>query len=89
MQPFGTGSDRVLGIRREHAVHGPVIVLASFGAESTMIAPVGSPPSGERWFDALTGDRIPGDEPLTLGGYGLRLLTIAPEHNVVPAPGPR
>ena len=87
--PFGTGSDRVLGIRREHPLHGPVVVLASFTTEPTMIAPIGSPPAGDRWFDALTGERIPGDEPLTLGGYGMRWLVVAPEHSVVPAPGPR
>ncbi len=87
--PFGTGSDRVLGIRREHPLHGPVLVLASFTTEPTMIAPIGSPPAGQRWFDALTGDLIPADEPVTLGGYAMRWLVVAPEYSVVPEPGRR
>jgi amylosucrase len=89
IEAFGTGSDRVLGIRRWHPLHGPVLILASFSAETNTIAPVGSPPAGDAWFDALTGERVRGDVAMSLTGYAMRWLVVAPEHCVVPAPGPR
>ncbi len=89
IEAFATGSDRVLGLRRWHADHGPVLVLASFAAETTTVAPLGPPPIGSHWHDALSGDRLRGDTPVSLGGYAQRWLTSAPEHTVVPAPGPR
>ena len=86
---FSTGSDRVLGIRRWHPLHGPVLIVASFSAETVTIAPVGPSPVGDVWFDALHGERVRGDVPLSLSGYAMRWLVVAPEHSVVPAPGPR
>ena len=89
IEAFGTGSDRVLGVRRWHPLHGPVLVLASFSPETVTVAPVGAPPAGDVWFDALNGERVRGDVALSLGGYAMRWLVVAPEHAVVPAPGPR
>lgn len=87
VRSFATGSDGVLGVRREHPLHGPLVLLASFTPEPSIVAPVGSPPAGAQWLDALTGDPIRGDEALTLDGYGSRWLVVAPEFGVVPAPG--
>ncbi len=89
IEAFSTGSDRVLGIRRWHPTHGPALIVASFSAETVTIAPVGPPPAGDVWFDALRNERVRGDVPLSLGGYAMRWLVVAPEHSVVPAPGRR
>jgi amylosucrase len=89
VEAFSTGSDRVLGIRRWHPEHGPVLVLASFSPETNVLAPLGPPPAGSHWFDALSGDRLRGDTPVRMGGYAQRWLTTAPEHTVIPTPGPR
>ena len=89
IEAFSTGSDRVLGIRRWHPLHGPVLIVASFSAETVTIAPVGPPPAGDVWLDALHHERVRGDVPLSLSGYAMRWLVVAPEHSVVPAPVPR
>lgn len=86
---FATGSEGVLGVRRHHPVHGPVVLLASCTPHASVVHPVGSPPAGERWFDALNGDLVAGDEAWVLDGYCSRWLVVAPEHVVVPAPGKR
>jgi amylosucrase len=89
VEAFATGNDRVLGLRRWHPEYGPAVVLASFSAETNVVAPLGPPPAGSHWYDVLSGDRLPGDTPVTLAGYGQRWLTAAPECTVIPLPGPR
>ena len=87
-QAFSTGSDRVLGLHRWHPDHGPVLILASFSPETSVVAPLGRAPVGDAWFDALSGDRVRGDVPLSLGGYALRWYIADPSYTVIPAPGP-
>ncbi len=88
-EAFSTGNDRVLGVRRWHPDHGPVLIVASFSPETNAVAPLGRPPIGDAWFDVLSGERVPGDEPLSLGGYALRWYTADPHHTVIPAPADR
>ena len=88
-EAFSTGNDRVFGLRRWHPDHGPVLIVASFSPETNAIAPLGRPPIGEAWFDVLSGERVAGDDPLSLGGYAFRWYTADPDYTVIPAPGPR